>query len=442
MTYIPRNIESELYDFIDSSDEHKDVLLVEGARQVGKSTLVEHVISRFAAKTIIINLEKDRLFRLKIDECRQFSEFEELLRISFGFDPSESGILFIDESQESMVVGQFVRFMKESWPRTTSILSGSTLSRLFRKNVRYPVGRVKRLTVSPFSFQEFLRAGDNDFLADKLGAPSQVSTLVHQELLLNLNKYLEVGGLPAVVLEYFHGRDFRQLRSSVIADYEEDFIRLFGEDDLGIVKACFRSVANYVGSPSKNSSVVPAPTTPVHHKINKIFSRLEQWKLLFRSEQRGVSPEKSHRYLPKRYLFDTGILRHYREAAVPSISLINSISAEQRKPLGGIVENQVAIELSRKNSELHGWKKSPSGMEIDFIFRRGDIHVPVECKAATRIKKTHLKGLRSYLRMYDQKVGIVVSLSLYERIHLDGGLEIINIPLYMAEKIRDFVEIE
>ncbi|WP_299976342.1 AAA family ATPase [Desulfobacula sp.] len=439
MTYIFRNIEPELYGFVKSSDEHKDVLLVEGARQVGKTTVVEHVISRFPDRTTIINLEKDRLFRLKIDECKQFSEFEDLLRISFGFDPTAGGILFIDESQESMVLGRFVRFMKESWPRTTTILSGSTLARLFRKDVRYPVGRVKRLMVSPFSFCEFLRAGKNDFLVEKLNTPSQISTIVHKELILNLDKYLEVGGLPAVVMEYFLDRDFRQLRSGVIADYEQDFIRLFGEDDLSIVKGCFRSVANYVGSPSKNSSVIPSPTTPVHHKINQVFTRLEQWKLILCSEQRGVSPEHSHRYLPKRYLFDTGILRHYREAAIPSISLIDSINPDLRKPLGGIAENQVAIELARKTSGLHGWKKSPSGMEIDFILQRGDDIVPIECKTATRIKKTHLKGILSYLRMYDQKKGVVVSLSPYEHIDYDGGFEVVNIPLYMAESIWDLV---
>jgi uncharacterized protein len=426
-----------LYKFINSADEHKQVLLVEGARQVGKSTLIEHVISKFSKKLIIINLEKDRLFRMKLDECQDFVEFEDLLRISFAFEPGEDSILFIDESQESLVLGSFVRFMKESWPRTTSILSGSTLSRLFRKNVRYPVGRVKRLMVTPFSFSEFLQAGKNDFLIEKLSDPSRISAVVHHELLVNLDKYLKVGGLPAVVLEYFHDQDFRQLRKAIIADYEEDFIRLFSEDELVIVKACLKSVANYVGSPSKNSSVIPAPTTPVHHKINRIFSRLEQWKMIFRSEQRGISPEKSHRYLPKRYLFDTGILRHYREAALPAIDLIDSIGAEQRKPLGGIIENQVAIELARQSTELHGWKKSPSGMEIDFIIRHGDNLLPIECKVSTKIKKTHMKGILSYLRLYNQKKGIVVSLSPYESIQLDGGFEIVNLPLYMAERIFD-----
>lgn len=439
MTYIPRNIETKLHEFIESSDKHKDVLLVEGARQVGKSTVVEHVINRFKVKKVIINLEKDRLFRLKIDGCRQFSEFEDLLRLTFDFDPKSKGLLFIDESQESMVLGQFVRFMKESWPYTTTILTGSTLSRLFRKNVRYPVGRVKRLVVSPFSFYEFLLAGKKDFLIEKLNSFSNLSSSIHQEFLLMLDKYLMVGGLPAVVKAYFLEKDFRHSRSSIIADYEQDFIRLFGEDDLGIVKACFLSVANYAGSPSKNSSVVPSPTTPVHHKINKIFARLEQWKLIFRSEQHGISPEKSHRYLPKRYLFDTGILRHYREAAVPSIELLNSTGTELRKPLGGIIENQVAIELARKNSDLHGWKKSPSGMEIDFLFQHKDIVMPIECKAATKIKKTHLKGILSYLRMYDQKKGVVISLSPFEHILMDGGVEITNIPLYAAENILDMV---
>ena len=78
-------------------------------------------------------------------------------------------------------------------------------------------------------------------------------------------------------------------------------------------------------------------------------------------------------------------------------------------------------------------------MEIDFIFRQGDVIVPIECKAATRIKKTHLKGILSYLRMYDQKKGIVVSLSPYEHIYCDGGFEVINIPLYMAESIWDLI---
>ena len=95
MKYINRNIESKLQGMIAAADPYKDVLLVEGARQVGKTTLIDHLLKSETAKKIIINLERDRLFRMKIDECREFSEFEELLRLSFGFDPAEKTILFI-----------------------------------------------------------------------------------------------------------------------------------------------------------------------------------------------------------------------------------------------------------------------------------------------------------------------------------------------------------
>jgi predicted AAA+ superfamily ATPase len=155
-----------------------------------------------------------------------------------------------------------------------------------------------------------------------------------------------------------------------------------------------------------------------------------------RSEQRGISPEQSHRYLPKRYIFDTGILRHYREAAVPAISLLDTVAPELRKPLGGIVENQVAIELARKTSDLNGWKKSPSGMEIDFVLPVAGALMPIECKAATRIKKTHLKGVVTYLRQYGLKRGLVISLAPHKRFTFSGGIEVVNIPLYMAETVR------
>lgn len=138
-------------------------------------------------------------------------------------------------------------------------------------------------------------------------------------------------------------------------------------------------------------------------------------------------------------IFRTGISGNFAVRLLQTMNKILSVGPELRKPLGGIVENQVAIELARKTSDLHGWKKSPSGMEIDFILQHGDVIVPIECKAANRIKKTHLKGILSYLRMYDQKKGVVVSLSPYEHIDYGGGFEVVNIPLYMTESILGLV---
>jgi predicted AAA+ superfamily ATPase len=224
-------------------------------------------------------------------------------------------------AQESRMLGSFVRFMKEAWAHATVILSGSTLRRLFRAHTRYPVGRVRHLVLGPFSFSEFLRALDKTHLAAEMRSANTRIIGQRHELLLSLfDRFLAVGGLPAVVQAYASGDDHGAVRRQIIADYEQDFIRIFGEELIEIVRACFRSVANFAGGVSKNTSVVPSPSSRTNERINQIFARLEGWHLIFRSDQRRSSAQASHNYLPKRYLFDTGVLRELREAAVPAIS--------------------------------------------------------------------------------------------------------------------------
>ena len=156
--YIPRRWDKEVSEFLQDSSANKNVLLVEGARQVGKSSLVCHALANVGCVSYSLNLERDSRLCSLIDDSRDFKDFEILLKDRLGFDPAKGEVLFIDEAQESRCLGGFVRFMKEEWPRASVILSGSTLARLFRKDQRYPVGRVNRIVVGPFCFSEFLQA--------------------------------------------------------------------------------------------------------------------------------------------------------------------------------------------------------------------------------------------------------------------------------------------
>ena len=177
--------------------------------------------------------------------------------------------------------------------------------------------------------------------------PEELSLNRHQHLLDLYDQFLETGGLPEVVCARFRDEDYEKVLAQIIADYEADFLRLFGEEAIHIVNACFRSVSNFVGSVSKNTSVIPNPGSHVNAKINEVFARLESWHLVLRSDQRGPSPEGGHQYLPKRYLFDTGVLRHLRESAVPPIGVAMSGPVAIRTILGGVIENQTAIELAK-----------------------------------------------------------------------------------------------
>ena len=185
---------------------------------------------------------------------------------------------------------------------------------------------------------------------------------------------------------------------------------------------------------SKNTTVVPSPSNSVNARINQIFARLESWHLILRSDQKGPNPQASHGYLPKRYLFDTGVLRELRESAVPAISAVNTLSAAARTPLGAVIENQTAIELARSGAELSGWKKGSSGTEIDFIVKRGAVTTPVECKAALAVNRKHMRGLVGYLRSHGLRSGHLVSLAPYRTDTLDD-VEVVNLPAYFLERL-------
>ena len=436
IAYIRRRRDVDILAFLNARADHKNVLLVEGARQVGKTRLVEHALIGIAARKTQMNLERDRRVRSLIDECEEFREFEDLLQDQFGFDGASHQVLFIDEAQESANLGRYVRFMKEEWPHATVILSGSSLRRLFRSGVRYPVGRVQRMTLGPFSFSEFLEARGKSHLAPAvLSGHPPISAGRHEHLLGLLDEFLSVGGLPAVVCNDMANETPHDALARILADYDEDFRRILGEDAAHLAKACLRSVANHLGNVSKNTSVVPAASGSQSNRIGEVFDRLEAWHMLIRSEQLSASPEKSHNFLPKRYVFDTGIARHLREAAVPAIRVIGTMDAESRKPLGGVIENQTAIELSRHFERIQGWKRSPSGGEVDFVVKKDGTTFPIECKASLNIGKRHLRGISEYLRRYDMSLGFTLSLAPYQVFRLDNGRNIVNLPFYSVESL-------
>jgi predicted AAA+ superfamily ATPase len=228
----------------------------------------------------------------------------------------------------------------------------------------------------------------------------------------------------------------------ILADYERDFIRIFGEGDVALVKGSLRSVANFVGGASKNTSVWPNATTRMNAKIAEVFLRLEDWHLIMRSDQRGVGMEASHNYLPKRYLFDTGLLRSLRESAIPPIHLLETVDALVRKSLGGVIENQVAVDFAGQGLQLAGWKKTPSGGEIDFIVKIGVGTIPVECKAALKCDRRHWQGVLEYMDQYEQSVGVVVSLAPFGETCLANGTRIINLPTYFLEQFAKLAKVE
>jgi predicted AAA+ superfamily ATPase len=410
----------------------KNVILLEGARQVGKTTLLSEVARQYRHSEVInLNLEEDRVLREKIDISSSFEDFTKLLRDQYLLNPSKPQLLIIDEAQESDLLGSYLRFMKEKWAKTTVILSGSSMTRIFRKNTRIPVGRYTSLKVYPFSFREFLSAAERAALLEELNSfrhTLQISPTIHLELLKQYDLYLKTGGLPAVVLAALEGRDSALVRRQILLSQEDDFIRNSALADRKVFQLALRGIANHLGAPSKLTHIADS-----HALARKVCESLQAWHLVHEIEQKGISSTTA--FHPKRYIYDVGIATDLRNMPFAELSILETLNATLRTQMGGIIENAALLNLlpyKMGNIELSSWKKaSENPSEVDFVWR-GNRLIPIECKAALKVSPRSFASLRNYLCESGVNLGILLSAAPFSE-HKEGRTRLLNLPLYLCD---------
>lgn len=427
-----REIHNTLKNMLVEPNRH-EVIVIEGARQVGKSWLVENVLRDIDIPSQGWDLEKNSKLRHDINRTEDFYDFQTLMLDRYDVKPGN--ILFFDEAQECPKLAEYVKSFKEDWPQVRVILTGSSMNRFFPKSVRIPVGRIRSLCVFGFSFTEFVRFTKGDSLADFiLSAPDKVTPSRHRLLLELFDDYLVTGGYPEAVKAFKNNDSPESIIEEITALLEEDFERK-EEFQPGLFRNILRATANHVGSPAKLTQI---EATKYHAK--RAIEAMRSWHIILEIPMHALDPNHSG-FLPKRYLHDTGVLNLYRTLAAPAISMINTIDPVLRTPLGGLFENAVLINLLSGESAfktISGWKqKTQSSIEVDFIIEAPDIRkkIPAECKAATRVRKSHYKNSLRYLEATGQDFGILISAAPMEEILVrDSSITIINLPIYLANK--------
>ncbi|MBF0103904.1 MAG: ATP-binding protein [Deltaproteobacteria bacterium] len=424
---IHRKTHNYLKSLINKNSPPHDVILLGGARQVGKSTLIKDVLDDYK-NVCQVNLEEDVILAKKIDQTSSFDEFEYLIKTTLGFNPLLNQILFIDEAQESKKLGSYVRFIKEKWEKTKCILTGSSMKNLFQD--RAPVGRVQSLTLGPLSFYEFLCGNKRDGLVpiiDDFIKNRHVSDFFHKEFLENFDRYLQIGGLPEVVTTHLKSGDYRLKRAGLLKLQEDDFLRKEIFKKQYLFRDCLRGVANHLGSPS---SLVHISENSYNAK--EIISLMTKWNLIHEVEQHGFA--STTHYHPKRYVYDVGIAQDIRNMPFPRLSVLETRDPALRTQLGGIFENAVLISLKEHKMgqvDISGWKKSPhDSAEVDFVLRT-EKTIPIECKASLKVTPRAFANIRQYLKLAGVATGFLISLAPFE-IFKDMDFQLINLPVYLC----------
>ena len=207
-----------------SEREGRKPLVLRGARQVGKTTLVDEFGKQYDVY-IKLNLEQseDAFIFSKSDNVRDIFQYI-CVQKKVVMDPSKRTLLFIDEIQNEPKAVGLLRYFYEEIPWLHIIAAGSRLQSLIKRRISFPVGRVEYLSLRPCSFLEYLDAMGEDALAEMV-REVKVSPIYHEMLLSHFNKYTLVGGMPEVLADYAKNGDIVRLMPiyrSLLDGYNED----------------------------------------------------------------------------------------------------------------------------------------------------------------------------------------------------------------------------
>ena len=384
-------------------------LVLNGARQVGKSWLVKHFgNTHFSGKTIIINfdLQKDihGIFDKNLDVKRIIFELELVLSIKISITDD---LVFFDEIQACPNALASLRYFYEEMPALHLIAAGSLLDFEFR-NMPFPVGRVDIMALYPLTFYEFLLARNRDNLAKLLTEPlenfNETYTQYFEE---ELNLYMIVGGMPEAVSNFIKYNDLesvKAIQNNLLYSYEQDFKKYRPVVNSDCLEDILENIVKLLGNQVVYTKLSERFTSGT---IKKGVDVLKTARILHCVENvsvAGLPLTKAGKQFKLFYL-DIGLLVRKSNIDYRSLYQKRALTAAFQ---GALAEQFVLQQLIAKNDiEPKYWARTEQGTssEIDFVVVENGKIIPIEVKAG---KSGSLKSLHYLLDHHAHIVEAVV----------------------------------
>ena len=385
-----RKIESVIENHFKEKSEK--ILIVDGARQVGKSYIIRHVGQKLFENYIEINLLEDYLKDKLFENAKTVEDFYLQVSILAGdkMKDKENTLIFLDEIQAYPHLLTLLKFLRQD-NKFTYIASGSLLGVSLANTTSVPMGSIEIVHMRPLDFEEFLIVnGFNSFAIDKLRQNFEnlksLDENTHNKMLDLFKKYLIVGGLPEAVNNYldsFNIYNIRKVQAEIHNFYALDASKYDAENKLKI-----RRIYDMIPSNMENKKKRVMFQDIENKKGKRATNYLDEFDYLITSgialEVKAVSnpvfplSQSSKKNLLKLYLNDVGLLTN-----ILYKNNINAILGDEKSiNLGSVYESVVASELIAHGYELYYYDNKSKG-EVDFLI---DDHnslcvVPLEVKS-------------------------------------------------------------
>ncbi|MEN8158291.1 MAG: AAA family ATPase [Bacteroidota bacterium] len=419
-------------------------LILRGARQVGKSTLVRE-FSKEYDHYIELNLERKE--ERQIFEIENVKEILELIllreRISIE---SRSLLLFIDEIQASPKAIQLLRFFYEDFPDLHIICAGSLLEHAIKDIPSFPVGRIQQMVLHPFDFEEFLRAKGDDRIIDLLDM-IPVKESVHDFMLKRFHEYVLIGGMPEVVKTYIETDSFSTtgpVYEEIWETYKDD-VEKYGKNSTEkkmlrhIIATAAHEKDRITFSGFGNSNYRNREVGEALRSLDK--ARLI--RLIYPAISVQPPQEIDYKRKPRLQFLDTGLLNHALGIQSQMIGMKEMNDFHRGRIIQHIVYQQLQAQNSAIDARLHFWvrEQSKSNAEVDLVYQYQQFLLPIEVKAGSQGR---LRSLHQFIEKTNHHYAIRLlsnRLSI-EKVKTPGGkaYTLLNLPYYLSTRIPQYAK--
>lgn len=409
-------------------------LIIEGARQVGKTWLMKEFGRQAYADTVYINFDSNsrmaELFASDLDTERLIMGLE--LYIGRKIDP-ENSLLIFDEVQEVPRALTSLKYFYENAPEYHIVCAGSLLGIALHQGTSFPVGKVDFLKLYPLSFKEFLMATGKERFAELLDKRDFPMITSFKQLYIDaLKQYYFIGGMPEAVQSFVENKDFnevREIQKRILAAYDQDFSKHVPIEIVPRLRMLWNSIPSQLAKENKKfiygliregarakdyeTAIMWLSDCGLVHKVSRVNAA-------------GI-PLRAYEDLKafKLFVVDVGLLGCMTGLRQRTLLEGNDLFAEFK---GALTEQYVCQQLkTMEDLDVYYYTNDRGSCEVNFIIDTGEQVVPVEAKAEVNLRA---KSLKTYYEKFSPQISVRTSMADYKREEW-----LVNLPLYAIDQI-------
>lgn len=410
--------------------KNRKPLIIEGARQVGKTWLMKEFGKQEYTNTVYINFDSNsrmaELFSADLDITRILRGIEIYTGKKIN---SEDTLIIFDEVQEVPKALSSLKYFYEDAPEYHVICAGSLLGIALHGGTSFPVGKVEFMKLFPMSFREFLTATGKEQYVELLEQKDHQMISSFKQIYIDaLKEYYYVGGMPEAVLSYSQAHDLedvRNIQNMILAAYEQDFSKHAPVSIVPKIRMVWNSIPSQLAKENRKfiygllrkgarakdyeTAIMWLIDCGLIHKVSRITT--------------PNLPLKAYEDLKafKLYLVDIGLLGALAGLKQSALLDGNDMFVEFK---GALTEQYVLQQLvTDPDIGIYYYTNDRGNCEIDFLIDDGDKVIPLEVKAELNLKA---KSLKTYREKYSPEVAVRTSMADYKE---NDGL--VDMPLYI-----------